>query len=261
MIVDSHCHLDQLDLTPYDGDLSQVLAQAKELGVEYFLNVCIDLNNFPAVLEIAKQYENISASLGIHPNEVLEDEPTIETLMALADQPDVVAIGETGLDYFRTEEAASWQQERFRRHIQIARKLQKPLIIHTRDAGADTIRILREEKADEIGGVLHCFTDTYEIAKQGIDLNFYVSFSGIVTFKSAVDLQQTAQKLPLDRMLIETDSPYLAPMPYRGKQNYPGYVRYVAEKVAALREVDVDEIAAVTTANFYKLFNIKRREL
>lgn len=258
MIVDSHCHLDQLDLTPYEGDLSKVIHQAQTLGVEYFLNVCIDLNNFPAVLAIAQQYDNISASLGIHPNEIMDIEPSAEELFQLANQPDVVAIGETGLDYFRTEAAASWQQARFRHHIQVARQLKKPLIIHTREAGADTIRILREEKAADIGGVLHCFTDSYEIAKQGIDLNFYVSLSGILTFKNAVDLQHTAQKLPLDRLLIETDSPYLAPLPYRGKPNYPGYVRYVAEKLASLRKLDIEEVAAVTTANFYQLFNLRR---
>ena len=260
MIVDSHCHLDQLDLTPFDGNLSNVLLAAEALGVEYFLNVCIDLTNFPAVLAIAQQYPNVAASFGIHPNEILAAEPTMEILLPLADQPAVVAIGETGLDYFRTPVASHWQQERFRRHIQLARHLRKPLIIHTRDAGEDTIRILREERAADVGGVLHCFTDTYEIAKQGIDLNFYISFSGIVTYKNALELQHLAQQLPLDRLLIETDSPYLAPAPYRGKPNYPGYVFYVAEKIALLRKLDIAEVSAVTTANFYQLFNLRKAQ-
>ncbi len=258
MIVDSHCHLDQLDLTPFSGNLNNVLLAAEALGVEYFLNVCIDLANFPAVLAIAQQYPNVAASFGIHPNEILAAEPTMEELLRLADQPSVIAIGETGLDYFRTPVASHWQQERFRQHIQLARQLHKPLIIHTRDAGDDTIRILREERAAEVGGVLHCFTDTYEIAKQGIDLNFYISFSGIVTYKNALALQQLAQQLPLERLLIETDSPYLAPAPYRGKPNYPGYVRYVAEKIALLRNLDIAEVAAVTTTNFYQLFNLRK---
>lgn len=254
-LVDSHCHLDQLDLAEYNGSLDKALIAAKENHVGYMLCVCIDMNNFPAVLRIAEKYDNISASVGNHPNEKQANDPSVEELILLANNPKVIAIGETGLDYYRNQDNdMTWQQERFRRHIRAAKACNKPLIVHTRNAGDDTIRILQEENAAEVGGVLHCFTDTTEIAKQALDLNFYISFSGIITFKNAYDLQQVVKEIPLDRLLIETDSPYLAPLPYRGKPNQPAYVFYVADKMAELKQVSLDMVAAQTTTNFCTLF-------
>jgi len=253
-LVDSHCHLDRLDLTAYSGDLTKALLQAKQQGVMHMLCVCITLDKFPAVLEIAKSYPNITASVGLHPNEVVEIEPTLEELQALAANDKVIAIGETGLDYFRSTGDVEWQRDRFRRHIRVAKKTNKPLIVHTRQAKEDTIRILREESADTVGGVMHCFTEDWDTASAALDLNFYISFSGIVTFSNALLIQEVAKKVPLDRMLIETDSPYLAPNPHRGKSNEPAYVRYVAEYLAELRGVDVSVIAEETTKNFFRLF-------
>ena len=256
MLVDSHCHLDQLDLTPFDGDLNGVIQQAQQHDVGYFLNVCIDLDNFPNVLSIAEQYDNIVASVGVHPNVHVEHESSVEELVTLAEPKKIVAIGETGLDTFHASGDLTWQQERFRRHIRASKIVNKPLIVHMRDAGEDTIRILKEEKAQDVGGVLHCFTDTLETAKKAMDLNFYISFSGIVTFKNATDLQQAAKKLPLEHLLVETDSPYLAPVPHRGKSNYPAYVKYVAEKIAELKQLDYEQVALQTTQNFATLFKI-----
>lgn len=254
-LVDSHCHLDQLDLTPYAGDLSKALAEAKTKGVEHFLCVCITLKDFPAVLEIAKSYPNVSASVGLHPNEQdIDGEPTEEDLISLAQDKKIIAIGETGLDYYRSTGDLGWQQERFRRHIRAAKKLNKPIIVHTRQAKTDTIQIMREEGASEIGGVMHCFTEDWAMAQEALDLNFYISFSGIVTFRNAVEIQDVAKRVPLDRMLIETDSPYLAPNPHRGKPNEPAYVRYVADYIAEMRDIDVVELGERTTENFSKLF-------
>lgn len=253
-LVDSHCHLDQLDLTPYAGDLSAALAQAEDQGVIYFLCVCITLRDFPAVLKIAESYSNISASVGLHPNELVETEPTAEDLVALAQSKKIIAIGETGLDYYRSTGDVEWQRERFRQHIRAAIKLRKPIIVHTRQAKADTIQILREENASDVGGVMHCFTEDWAMAKEALDLNFHISFSGIVTFRNAVEVQEVAKLVPLDRMLIETDSPYLAPNPHRGKSNEPAYVRYVAEFIAELRGISSVELGERTTENFFKLF-------
>ena len=225
MLVDSHCHLDQLDLTAHNGSLDAALQQAREEGVEHFLCVCIDMNNINATLDIARKYADISASIGVHPSEQNSHDPDTPELIQLASEAKVVAIGETGLDYYRVKGDVEWQQQRFRRHIRAASEVKKPLIVHTREARDDTIRILKEENAQEVGGVLHCFTENLAMAEQAMELGFYVSFSGIVTFKNAVELQSIAQAIPLDRMLIETDSPYLAPMPYRGKPNEPAYVR------------------------------------
>ncbi|MHB1947284.1 MAG: TatD family hydrolase [Gammaproteobacteria bacterium] len=256
-LVDSHCHLDQLDLTPYSGDLSKVIAHAQGMGVEHFLCVCITLKDFPAMLNIAESYANISASVGLHPNEKdIHKEPTAEDLVLLSQHKKIVAIGETGLDYYRSTGDVEWQRERFRQHIRAAKSAKKPLIIHTRQAKADTIQIMREENADAVGGVMHCFTEDWEMAQLALDLNFYISFSGIVTFRNAVEIQDVAKRVPLDRMLIETDSPYLAPNPHRGKANEPAYVRYVAEYIAQLREVSVDAVGEQTTENFYKLFKL-----
>ncbi len=254
-LVDSHCHLDQLDPETAGGDIAQVIALAAEQGVQHFLCVCITLKDFPAMMQQIKSFENVSASVGLHPNERdIDHEPQAEELIALAQDKKIVAFGETGLDYFRSEGDTEWQRDRFRQHIRAAKQINKPLIVHSRQAKEDTIRILREENAASVGGVLHCFTEDMEMAEQAMELNFYISFSGIVTFNSAKEIQHVAQHMPLNRMLIETDSPYLAPVPHRGKPNQPAYVRYVAEHIAKLRGVDVNEIAEQTTHNFFSLF-------
>lgn len=259
-LVDSHCHLDQLDLSLYQGDLSKALDSAKTNGICHILSVCTQLQEIPEILRIAKTYSDISASVGVHPNEKnILHEPMADELISLASDEKVVAIGETGLDYFRSEGDVEWQRERFRQHICAAKQLKKPLIIHTRMAKEDTLRILREENASLVGGVMHCFTEDWETAKAAMDLNFYISFSGIVTFKNALELQEVARKLPMERMLIETDSPYLAPAPYRGKSNEPAYVRLVAEFIAALRGISIVELAEKTTDNFFTCFKGARR--
>lgn len=256
-LVDSHCHLDQLDLSPYEGDLSKAIASAESLGVKHFLCVSITLENFPDVLRIAKTYPNVSASVGLHPNEInVPHEPSADDLVKLAEDEKIIAIGETGLDYFRSEGEVEWQRDRFRQHIRAAIQCKKPLIVHTRQAKEDTLKIMREENAEKIGGVMHCFTEDWETAKAAMDMNFYISFSGIVTFNSAHVIQGVAKKMPLDRILIETDSPYLAPVPYRGKPNEPAYVLQVAQYLAQLRGITVDEIADKTTENFCKLFSV-----
>ena len=253
-LVDSHCHLDRLDLKNYDGSLDRALAHAAELGVGHMLCVSIDMGNFPDVLALAHQYPQVSASVGVHPNERGKHDPDTDELVRLAADPQVVAIGETGLDYFRSEGDLDWQRDRFRRHIAAAKQTGKPLIIHMRDATTDTLKIMAEEGAGEAGGVMHCFVEDWDTAKAAMDLNFYISFSGIVTFNSAKTLQEVAARMPIDRMLVETDSPYLAPVPYRGKPNQPAYVRYVAERIAGLRETSVEEIAEQTTSNYFRLF-------
>ncbi|VVC75912.1 putative deoxyribonuclease YcfH [Aquicella siphonis] len=252
-LVDSHCHLDLLDLAPDQGDLNQVIARARNFGVHYFLNVCVKLADFPVVLKTAEQFPFVSASVGLHPNETGEDiDP--DKLVSLAQHEKVVAVGETGLDYFRSEGDLEWQRERFRTHIRAANTVLKPLIVHTRDAKQDTIRIMGEEGADRAGGVMHCFTEDWQVAKQALDMNFYISFSGIITFKNATVIQEVAKQVPLDRILLETDSPYLAPVPKRGTPNEPAYVRYTAEYLAELRKMSVDDLAERTTQNFFKLF-------
>jgi TatD DNase family protein len=257
MLVDSHCHLDRLDLTPYNGQLDEVLLAAKQNDVGYILSVCVDLEGFPGILKIADKYPDVFASVGVHPTEVVTHEPSTEELIKLAKHPKVIAFGETGLDYYHETTDHKLQQQRFRNHIQAAIQTNKPLIVHTRQAREDTIKILREEQANECRGVLHCFTEDWDMASRGLDLNFYISISGIVTFKNATSLQEIAKKVPLDRLLIETDAPYLAPMPHRGKTNYPAYVRHTAEFIAQLRGVAYQEIAEKTTKNFFNLFKIK----
>lgn len=252
-LVDSHCHLDLLDLSVDGGDLTKVIQRAQEQGVQHLLNVCINLKDFPTVLNTAINYPFVSASVGLHPNE--RDETfNEEILFKLAQHPKVVAIGETGLDYFRTQGAVEWQRDHFRAHIQVSKKLQKPLIVHTRQAKEDTIRIMEEEGASQIGGVMHCFTEDWEMAQRALDMNFYISFSGIVTFKNAATIQSVAKKVPLERMLVETDSPYLAPNPHRGKANEPSFVRFTAEYLAQLRGISLAELAEQTTQNFFSLF-------
>jgi TatD DNase family protein len=254
LLVDSHCHLDRLDLTPYAGELQGALDNAREHGVGHMLCVCIDLEHFADVLTPAQQHSNIFASVGVHPNEREGQDPDTATLVRLANDPRVVAIGETGLDYYRNEGDLEWQRERFRTHIAAAKQTGKPLIIHMREATADTLRLLREESAGDVGGVMHCFAEDWDAAKAALDLDFYISFSGIVTFNSAKALKEVAKQVPLPRMLVETDSPYLAPTPYRGKSNQPAYVKYVAEHIAGLRNTSLETIAEATTENFFRLF-------
>ncbi len=258
-LVDSHCHLDHLDLKPYQGDLDGALQKAYQNKVGHFLCVCINIENLANVLAIAEQYPNVYATIGMHPNEDLNEPINADQLVHLSKHhPKIIGIGETGLDYFRTEKAQlEKQQERFRAHIHAAKKLKLPVIIHSRQAREDTIRIMEEEKIHEVGGVLHCFTEDWEMAKQAIDLGCFISFSGIVTFPNAKDLQEVAKKVPLEAMLVETDSPYLAPIPFRGKPNEPAYVRYVAEHIASLKNITWQEVAEQTTKNFQTLFNVK----
>ena len=259
MLVDSHCHLDRLDLTPFDGKLEGALANAQDHGVSHFLCVCIDLEHLSDVLQPAEKHHNIYASVGVHPNESEGHDPSADELIKLAEHDKIVAIGETGLDYFRSEGDLEWQRDRFRTHISAAKQCNKPLIIHMREATEDTLRVLKEEDAGEIGGVMHCFVEDWETAKRALDLNFHISFSGIVTFKNAQDLKDVARRLPIEKMLVETDSPYLAPVPYRGKSNQPAYVKHVAEHVAELRNVPTEEIAEVTGENFFNLFKAAKR--
>ena len=255
MFIDSHCHVNFPELA---ADLDAVTAAMAANKVTHALCVCVNLEHFASVLEVAQRYPNIYASAGVHPDERSGEEPDIDRLVALAAQPKVVAIGETGLDYYRIKGDAEWQRQRFRTHIRAAKQCAKPLIIHTREAAADTLRIMREEKAREAGGVMHCFTETAEMARAAMEMNFLISFSGIVTFKNAMALKEVAREVPLDNMLIETDSPYLAPIPYRGKTNQPAYVRFVAEEIARLKGIPVESVAAATSANFFKLFRDAR---
>jgi TatD DNase family protein len=237
-----------------EAGLDQIFATAKELNVNHMLCVSVDLDTFPQILSLARKYPNVFASVGVHPNTETVHEPDVDELAKLASDPEVVAIGETGLDYYRSSGDLEWQRDRFRHHIRAAKQINKPLIIHSREAGPDLIKILREEGADTVGGVMHCFVDDWNTAQQAMDLNFYISFSGIVTFKNAQQVQDVARKVPLERMLVETDSPYLAPVPYRGKPNQPGYVHYVAKFIAELRGEDFESLSRQTTDNFFNLF-------
>lgn len=252
MLVDSHCHLNFPELI---ADIDAVRKSMSDNAVSHALCISVTLREFPQVLAIAEAYENIFASVGVHPDYEDEGDIVVEELVRLASHPKVIAIGETGLDYFRLTGDLEWQRERFRRHIRAAILADKPLIIHTRAAAEDTLRIMREESAERVGGVMHCFTESLEVAKQAIELGFYISFSGIVTFKNASQLKEVARQVPLDRMLVETDSPYLAPVPYRGKTNQPAYVKYVAEEVARLRGIPFDTLAQATSQNFFNLFS------
>lgn len=254
MLVDSHCHLNLSELA---SNLPEIFANMERNHVGYALCVSVSLPDFPQVLALAERYPNVFASVGVHPDYEEEKEPTPEELAELAKHPKVVAIGETGLDYFRLKGDLKWQRERFRNHIRAAKLCGKPLIVHTREAAADTLRIMEEEGASSVGGVMHCFTESLEVAERAISMNFHISFSGIVTFKNATQIKEVAQKIPLDRVLIETDSPYLAPAPFRGKINQPAYVKYVADEVARLRQISAEELADATTNNFIRLFRIK----
>ncbi len=251
MFIDSHCHLNFSGLVE---DLDAILANMRANEVSHALCVSVDLVTFPQVLELAERHDNLFASVGVHPDYELEIEPTQDELVRLARLPKVVAIGETGLDYFRLTGDLEWQRKRFRTHIRAARECGKPLIIHTRSAATDTLRIMSEEDAGKVGGVMHCFTESLEVAQTAIDLGFHISFSGIVTFKKATSIKEVAQKIPLEKILIETDSPYLAPTPFRGKTNQPAYVKHVAEEIARLRNITLAEVGEVTSNNFNRLF-------
>jgi len=252
MFVDSHCHLDFPDLANRE---EAVLAAMAANRVGHALCVSVTLEDFPRVLALAERHPQLSASVGVHPDNDSVEEPDEARLLTLADHPKVVAIGETGLDYYWQKDAPEWQRNRFRTHIRAARVCGKPLIVHTRSAADDTLRLMREEQAGEAGGVMHCFTETREVAEAALDLGFYISFSGIVTFKNATELKAVAQYVPLDRLLIETDSPYLAPIPHRGRTNEPAWVVHVAEEIARLRNEPIERIETATTENFFRLFH------
>jgi len=255
MLVDSHCHIDLMDYEKLGGDPDSAVAYAHENGIGYMLCVSVDLEQYPVMMDTIANMDRVFASVGVHPNHHEGIDPGVEELVELAAHPKVIATGETGLDYFRSEGDLEWQRDRFRRHIEAAKQSNKPLIIHSREARDDTIKILQEENAQDIGGVMHCFAEDWEMAKQAMDLGFYISFSGIVTFKSATTLQDVGRRVPLDRMLVETDSPWLAPVPFRGKTNQPAYVKHVAEFLAELRNDSYETIAAATTENFFALFS------
>ena len=255
MLVDSHCHIDFPDLAQ---DFPQLLELMQKNDVGCALCIGVNLQDFPRILLLSEAHSNILASVGLHPEATDVPEPTIPELVALARHPKVVAIGETGLDYYWHKDAPEWQRERFRTHIRAALEVGKPLVIHNREATADTLRLLTEEGAKQVGGVMHCFTETWEVAEKVLGLGFYISLSGIVTFKNAQTIKDVARRVPLDRLLIETDSPYLSPVPYRGKVNQPGYVKYVAEEIARLRDISYEEVAKATTVNFFRLFSAAR---
>ncbi|EWH09719.1 metallo-dependent hydrolase [Catenovulum agarivorans DS-2] len=252
MLVDSHCHLDRLKLED-EQSLSSIVEAARQRNIEHFLCVCVTLDDFPTMLKTVEPFADVSVSCGVHP---LHNECQYELaqLRSLAADPRVVAVGETGLDYYYSNETKDWQQQSFAQHCQVAHELDKPLIIHTRDAREDTIAILREHNAEKPRGVLHCFTESLEMAKAAIDMNFLISISGIVTFGNASELRDVVRALPIENLLVETDSPWLAPKPYRGKQNQPAYVKEVAQFVADLKGISLEELAKVTTTNFYNLF-------
>lgn len=251
MFIDSHCHLDFPELKE---ELPTILASMQQNQVQHALCVSVNMPDWQGLIHMVEAYPQLSASIGVHPDYEHTPEPTVDELVQLAQHPKVIAIGETGLDYYRLSEPLEWQRERFRTHIRAAITARLPLIIHTRNASEDTIRLLREEGAERCGGVMHCFTETKEVAQQALDMGFYISMSGIVTFKSAQQVQEVATYVPLDRLLIETDSPYLAPVPYRGKRNDPSKVIYVAEKIAELKGLSVPHIAQATSHNFCRLF-------
>jgi TatD DNase family protein len=251
MFVDSHCHINFPELAER---LPEILATMQANQVSDALCVSVTLPEFPQVLALAEAYPNIYASVGVHPDYDDTPEPSTEQLVELAQNPRIVAIGETGLDYFRMKGDLEWQRDRFRTHIPAARACGKPLIIHTRSAAEDTLRLMREENASEVAGVMHCFTEDWDVAQAALEMGFYISFSGIVTFKNAKTLKEVAIKVPLERLLVETDSPFLAPVPHRGKTNQPGFVLHVAEEISRLRGISVDEVCAATSENFQRLF-------
>jgi len=253
VFVDSHCHL---DFPEFAGEVPALLDAMAAANVTHALCISVNLPDWPAVHALAMAHPNLYATIGVHPDYEDTPEPTVDDLAAFAERPKIVAIGETGLDYYRLSGDLEWQRRRFRTHIRAARRTGKPLVIHTRSAGDDTLSIMREEGAGEAGGVMHCFTETWDVARAALDLGFHISFSGIVTFKNAVALKDVARRVPLERMLIETDSPYLAPVPHRGKRNQPAFVPHVAQEIAALSGVSAETIGRATSENFFRLFGI-----
>ena len=251
MYIDSHCHINFPD---FSDQLPEVLSLMQQNQVSHALCISVELEKLSEILALAEAHPHIYASVGVHPDHEDCTEPSVAQLVQLARHPKVVAIGETGLDYYRLTGDLEWQRERFRTHIRAAREIGKPLVIHTREAAADTLKLMQQENAAEIGGVMHCFTESIDVAQAAMDMNFYISFSGIVTFKNANSIRDVAAYVPLERMLIETDSPYLAPVPYRGKTNQPGYVKYVAEAIARVKGVSPEEVGEATTRNFFSLF-------
>ncbi|MGB0459340.1 MAG: TatD family hydrolase [Porticoccaceae bacterium] len=258
MLIDSHCHLDRLDLSEREGGLEGVIADAQARGISHLLTVAIDLESSKSLTELTAKYDHIYSSVGVHP---LQDEelplPTVEQITELAKLPKVIAVGETGLDNFYSADSYEWQYESFKRHLLASKQVEKPLIVHTRDARDETIKLLKQHQSNA-AGVLHCFTETWDMAKAAMEFGYYISFSGIVTFKNAGELREVVKKIPLDRILVETDSPWLAPVPYRGKQNEPKNVYEVAQCVAELKGISIEELAQVTTHNFFNLFNISK---
>ena len=253
MFVDSHCHINFPD---FADDSDAVVARMAAASVTHAMCISVTYPEWPSVVALAERHANIYATAGVHPDYEDIEEPTVASLLMRAQHPKVQAIGETGLDYYRLQGDLEWQRERFRTHIRAARECGKPLVIHTRSASEDTLRIMREEQAHEVGGVMHCFTETWDVASAAMDMGFHISFSGIVSFKTAADLREVAKKVPLERMLIETDSPYLAPVPYRGRRNEPSYVPHVATAIAAVRETNAETIGNVTSLNFFSLFRV-----
>ncbi len=251
MLIDSHCHFNLSKVSPQEW-----IKEAQQHDIQKFLNVSVDLETFPDILNLAEQYEEVYASVGVHPNANSDDQTTVEDLIKLSQHPKVIAIGETGLDYYRSSGDLEWQFKRFRNHIQAAKEAKKPLIIHCREAKADVLKVLKEENAKEVGGIMHCFVEDWETAQQVMDLGFLISFSGIVTFKTATDLQLVAQKVPQNQYLIETDAPFLAPLPFRGKANQPAYIKHIGEFIAALRNESLNTVAQNTTQNFLNLFQL-----
>lgn len=256
MLVDSHCHLDFPDLLER---FPEVLARMQQNRVGHAVCIGVDIENFPNVLRLAESDPRLFATVGVHPEYTEGEEPHAERLVTLGQHPKVIAIGETGLDYYWHKDKPEWQRARFRTHIRAAKLLNKPLVIHTRESAEDTLRLMQEEGADMVGGVMHCFTEGWDIAKRALDLGFYISFSGIVTFKNALTVKTVAQQVPLDRLLVETDAPYLAPVPYRGKTNEPAHVLHVAEEIAKLRGTSLEVVAEATTRNFFSLFQSAQR--
>ncbi len=255
MLIDSHCHLNMINVSERKGGLDNVIETAEQAGVTHFLCVSVEMQHYPEVLACAEKYPNVFASVGQHPNDIINYHPSIDELTQAASNDRVIAIGETGLDYFRTEaDNIVQQQQGFRDHIDAAKQVRKPIIVHTRQARKDTIAIMKEQQANQVQGVMHCFTEDWEMAKKALDLDFYISFSGIVTFKNAKELHDVARKVPADRFLVETDCPYLAPVPMRGKPNEPAYVKYTAEFLAELRGESFETIAQQSSENFFTLF-------
>lgn len=256
VFIDSHCHIDCIDLKDHENSLDRLMQQVADDGVDHMLCVCIDLHQFDAMYDVVKNYPQISVSAGMHPTHAVGESLSVEEILKTVKREEVVAVGETGLDFFYQKDKPQWQKDRFRYHIEAAKQVNKPIIVHTRDARDETIEIIQQENARDCGGVIHCFTEDWAFAKQALDEGFYISFSGITTFKTAEQIREVARKVPADRFLIETDSPYLAPVPKRGKQNHPGYVKYVAECLANERNVTVEEIAAQSKQNYYQFIGV-----